>query len=433
MSKHIEEQIRRYARALDEQAPPVEELLPTGLAEDLGLDPTGVRVTARLEPAPPPRRTPGWAIALAVVAAVLVLSVPLILLLTDDGTDVVTTPSTVPATTPSTVPATTIVPGPAEPSLTFDRSTGQLSGTSWEPGATVTATLGAEQRTARADSEGAFAMPATDFVKCCFEELEVTDGAKTIVIEEVPDAEIRRVDPEHDVIAGIAWSGPEVHLTILGGPEPFETVVESRDNAWFVDLTGQFDLQPGMVVELSVEYPDITVTHSSGETVAPGLNLRLGGNELGGGALAPVTPVSISIDGVALTEPITTDAGGGFNVALSQYGLALFPGAEVTVSDGISTIEAVVPVLTYEVFDRQAGLASGTTDLAEGTEMYLEVWMSSDGSSSPNQYATYNMLVENGSWSVRLDPIPGDWTVLETDVGAVLPAGYTVEMLIQPN
>lgn len=422
MKRSLDEIIRRYSQSVDDAAPPIEDLLPPEMAERLGVDQTDVQVTARLIPLQQERRMPGWAIALAVAAVVVLISIPLLLLNGDEPPIADTTP-------PTTAPAPTTPPVTGEPSLQFDRSTGRLSGTSWTPGATVTATLGDIERTAAVDAQGNFTTSPADFVRCCFDDLVVADGNTTLRIEDVPDMEVTRVDPARDIVAGFSWDGQDVELTITGGGETFTTTVSPRDNSWIADLSGEFDLISGMVVEARAAFPQIAVTHSASEGIPPGLNLGLTANEIRGDAFLPQSRVTVTVDGTDVDA--VTNASGKFTLALDDYGIELEPGTVATISDGVSTIEATVPLLTFDVLDLQARVASGTTDLAEGTQLHVELWMSNDGSDEPNEYRTTNMGVADGGWTVSFQPLPAGWTIVNAAVGGDLDSGFGVETLFE--
>ena len=423
MKRPLHEMIRRYSQAIDDAAPPIEELLPPEMAERLGVDQPDLHITARLTATKRGTNIPGWAIALAVAAVIILISIPLMILSDNEQPVADTTPPTTAA------PPTTTPPVTGSPSLEIDRATGRLSGTFWDPGATVTATLGDIERTAAVDSEGSFTTSPADFVRCCFDELVVTDGKTTLRIADVPDMEVTRVDPVRDVIAGFSWDGQDVELTIAGGGETYRTTVTPQANSWIADLSGEFDLISGMVVEARARFPEISVAHSAFEGIAPGLNLDLTANEIRGDAFLPRSRVTVTIDAVDLD--VITNASGRFTLALEDYGLQLDPGATATITDGVSTIESTAPLLAFDVLDLGAGLASGNTDLAEGTELHFELWMSSDGSGEPNEYWTTGLEVIDGEWAVTFPPLPGGWRVIDAVIGGDLDLGFGVETLFE--
>ncbi len=102
MSDRLLPAIRHYAEDIDADARPVEELLPPGLAEELGTEPYPGSRVPRARPPRPTRSVPRWAWA-ASALAVLLLSVPSILWLRSPPPDSVA--DTPVATTPATAAA----------------------------------------------------------------------------------------------------------------------------------------------------------------------------------------------------------------------------------------------------------------------------------------------------------------------------------------
>ena len=113
MTERIEEQIRRYTATVDEMAPEVEALLPTGVAEELGVEPAVVEVMIPLRQEKSRSRMPGWVIGVAAAAAVLILALPLWLsLLIQQEEDVVATTQPGPITTIPSVDVPGLVRNP---------------------------------------------------------------------------------------------------------------------------------------------------------------------------------------------------------------------------------------------------------------------------------------------------------------------------------
>jgi hypothetical protein len=176
--------------------------------------------------------------------------------------------------------------------------------------------LGVREVSIDTNSDGEFVLSSADFPDCCFDPLVVTDGRSTLTVE-LPVLEIVRVDPGLDVIAGNSAPNQEVHVRILG-TDPFETSVSSASGAWMLNVADEYDILPGMTVEVWVESPDMTVTYSSGALIRPWLGLRPGVDEIGLGGFQPLSPVTIVVDGVELPTEVFTDASGEHSVALAQ-------------------------------------------------------------------------------------------------------------------
>lgn len=414
MKQRLEAEIRRYADAIDGMAPAVEELLPPGMAEELGLDQTEIQVTTTLKPLKERRPTPGWLTGLAAATAVVVLMVPLWIWLGSGQDEVAeTTPTTIPIAT--TLPTPTTVPGVATtPRLTWDPSTSTMSGAGWAPESTVTLTQGNNEISVLTDPEGHFVLPSPNLKNCCFDPLVVTDGSSTVTVE-LPVLEIVRVDPERDVIAGRSASSETVHVRILG-TDPYETSVSSANGAWVVDVAGEYDILPGMNVEAWVDYPDMTVIYSSGTTTHTWLGLRPDIDEVEVGGFRPLSPVTVVVDGIDLPTQVFTDAAGIHNIDLKQYGIDLSTGSVVSATDGTSTLERVVPSLTYDVFDPVGGVASGTTDIPDGTGLQVEIWTGPLGAEEPTGYVAVDLKVSGGRWETEFEPIGADLEVLDTGI-----------------
>jgi hypothetical protein len=415
VKRKLKDEIRDYANAVDRAAPPVEDLLPAEMAEELGLDQADVQITTTLTPPEVRRPMPGWVTGLAAAATVVVLMIPVWLWLGDNQNEVAQpTPTTVP--TPTTLASPTTMPGVATtPSLTWDPSTSTMSGGGWAPESTVTLTQGKSEFSVATDPEGQFVLPSTNLRNCCFDPVVVTDGSSTVTVE-LPVLEILRVDPERDVIAGMSSPNQEVHLRILG-TDPYATSVSaSGRGAWVVDVGGAYDILPGMNVEVWAEYPDMTVTVASGTVIHTWLGLRPDQDQIEMGGFRPLSPVTVAVDGRNLPSQVFTDAAGSHNVELQEFGIDLGADSVVSATDGTSTLEKVVPLLTYDVFDPTTGLASGSTNLADGTSLQVEVWTGATGSDEPDGYMAVDLTVSGGTWRTSFQPVASGLDVFNTNV-----------------
>jgi hypothetical protein len=192
------------------------------------------------------------------------------------------------------------------------------------------------------------------------------------------------------------------------------------DGTWFVDLSGRFDLTEGQVIETQLNSDDITVTWSATTFVDPDIGFRPDRDTIELSSFAPLSPITIAIDGEQLPS-METNRAGQLSLPVGEYDIDVRAGASVVASDGISVVERTVPLLTYDVFDSEAGLASGTTDLADGTDLYIELWMAPTGVDEPNEYQTAFTTVVDGRWSVSFDPPQPGLVVLVTNVGGGQP------------
>lgn len=113
MTTRLEEQIRRYTAAVDNMAPPVEDLLPHGIVGKLNIETTDLEITIPLRPYPPAPRLAGWLKVAAAIVVAGVLAVPIWVLVGNSVPDVADTPKTTvapPATTSTTSTTSTTLP-----------------------------------------------------------------------------------------------------------------------------------------------------------------------------------------------------------------------------------------------------------------------------------------------------------------------------------
>lgn len=395
----LEDQIRRLTEVMDSMAPSVEDLMPSELADELDLErrpSVEVRIPIGGGPRRPRFRVPGWAWGLAGAVAVAVVAVPLLLSI-NRGPDVADQPST------------TVAPG-SEYALTFDLSELTAHGDGWLPNAEITATMPGTPfptMTTTSDSNGTFSVGP--FEGCCETNLTVSDGATTLTFHIPWTVSIWRVDPSKDVVAGTVNDNRAVHVSITGGPDPYETVIpasETVDGNWLLELEGLFDILPGMRVEATVVTDELAfVTHST-TRIDPGSNVELTYDRIEGGGFEPNGLVEISIDGVPVPDGIVVDRGGFFRVDLGPYDVSLEPGTDIFMTDGTSMLSGTVPVITFDVLDESRGLASGTSDNPDGAEVEVLLELGPVGASDQDEQVFARVTVTDGAWRLAFDPPP---------------------------
>lgn len=181
----------------------------------------------------------------------------------------------------------------------------------------------------------------------------------------------------------------------------YETEIgpDRAPRAWLVDLGGVFDLEPGMTVEAAIISGDVTIKHTSGINVQAELEVDLDEGRLRGAGWAIGREVDILVDGIASGSPGRTDQLGGLFADADLDGFELQPGSVLTVSDGTTTRDATIPLLTFDRFDPGQGIASGTTSLTrqDRVELYLT---NSDGTAVRGA-----VTPTAGRWIVEFDPI----------------------------
>lgn len=120
MTTRLEEQITRWTTAEDATVPAAEQLMPPGMAEELGVPAPTVRVAVPLRAVSHRKRIRGWMVGLATAVAILTVAVPVVLLTLGGERAPVPADSTIGPTTaapssvaPTTAAPTTAAPGPA--------------------------------------------------------------------------------------------------------------------------------------------------------------------------------------------------------------------------------------------------------------------------------------------------------------------------------
>lgn len=397
---NLEEQIRRYTEAMDSMASPVEDLIPSGMAEDLEISPRPT-VEVRIPLGPPRRprrRLPGWAWGLAAAVAVIVLSIPLYLWLSDSPPDVADT-------TPTSVVTS------QNHGLTFDLGTQTLQGAAWPPNVEITASLsGIPDTTLTTTSDATGSFTVGPFSGCCVDSLlTVTDGETSKSVQIPWAVTIWRVDPAADVIAGTVSTSGDVFVRILGGSDTYETVVTPLDEKWLIELAGTFDIIPGMTVEASLPTEEVTFTVSSGVFIDAGLDVLVSRGLVAGVGWAPNAVLQVAVDGVSAPGGVLSDAAGFFSLSVGLSGLELTPGSVLTVGDGTSEVNVTIPELTFDTLDPAGGVASGTADVPDVTVVSITLELGpvgGDGGQDEQRY--FDVTVVGGQWQVEFEPpVPG--------------------------
>jgi hypothetical protein len=425
--QRLEEQIRRYTEAMDALASPLEELVPEELREELGTRGERVEVTIPLSPHQRAAR-PAWIYGLAAALAVMILAVPIWLWVSDDEPDVAdTTP-----TTPTTVTSPTL-PGSfdlGDYPLVFDGPTHVLSGSGWDPGVEVVATMDVlgvvETRSAIPDDRGRFV--TAPFSQCCadFTPITVTQGDRTMNVRIDRGISVERVDAERDIVTLAYGGGFEVVLVVEGGDVPFTNTVSPDSDWWSIDLTGEVDIVQGTAVTAVLLRDDVaftdTTTAEQGQSEAI---FYLDSQVFEGRGFLPDTPVELSVNGEAVGGSLTTDDGGHFVYELQPLGMEVFPNDVLTFRHAGDTYETNVPVLTFDALDgngRATGTAIGVDEVSDVVVQIREA----DG--SRREAVANGIPVRAGAWTVSFPPLADGDTVEDASVmGRVSIFGFVVD------
>ena len=149
---------------------------------------------------------------------------------------------------------------------------------------------------------------------------------------------------------------------------------------------------------MSVSTPTTTAKAPPTTVVAPvptGDNPHLGldnpeGN-VSGHELAPGVVVMMRVNGNAWSEIGITDESGSFDV---HQVANLEPGNLLEIEAGGIVRTLTLPDLTFDIYDPETGIASGTTSLSDGTILSLHVSPTTDPS-----WETYFVEVVDGEWT----------------------------------
>lgn len=254
MSIRLEEQIRRYTQTIDAQAAPLEELVPAGFVSELDVESgQAVEIAVPLGPLRRRRRTPAWVYGLAAAVAVLLLSIPVWLLVSNTDQDVVDTtptPTTVPASTPTTdaetAPSTTVVPVPTgdNPHLGLDEPAGNVSGHEFAPGVVVMMRVNGTtwSEIGITDESGSFEVHRAASVEPGdLLEIEAGGIVRTLTL---PELSFDTYDPETGIASGTTSlpNGTVLSLHVFPTTDPvWETyLVEVVDGEWAFQIPVDF-------------------------------------------------------------------------------------------------------------------------------------------------------------------------------------------------
>lgn len=124
----------------------------------------------------------------------------------------------------------------------------------------------------------------------------------------------------------------------------------------------------------------------------------------------PSSPITFAVNGLEGDESVDADAAGRFNFPLASIGLRFGPGDTLTATDGTTTRQILIPVLTVDIFDPDLGIASGSTPLPDDTPVELIV----AASGGTELLLRLQTTVQAGTWSFIFEPISPVQTTTES-------------------
>ncbi|MGI9601288.1 MAG: hypothetical protein ACR2QE_05360, partial [Acidimicrobiales bacterium] len=118
-----------------------------------------------------------------------------------------------------------------------------------------------------------------------------------------------------------------------------------------------------------------------------------GGDAVLGFDFAPSTPLTISVNGLPVGDPPTSDGTGFFSY--DNPTLDLGSGDVVSVSDGTSSKTLTLAALSFDNLNYTTGAADGTTDQPDGTQ--VDVWALTSPTDPPTE--TLTTTASGSAWA----------------------------------
>jgi hypothetical protein len=217
------------------------------------------------------------------------------------------------------------------------------------------------------------------------------DDGETFRWHEVRDLSISKVDPEDNIVKGIANPWAEVHVwPHATGQE--QLAIANPKGQWNVDFTGIYDLMPGDAgrAEIRDEFGNATAVDwyipQPSFTIYPDAQW-FDGNDWPDGAV-----VTISVKNKPECT-FTRDSWGNFFNGGFPEGCEIVARDRVTFTDGAITRKHTVQNLAIIIVDKDAGTVSGFAD--SGAVIHTWVW-NSDGSTLEG--SDLEVTAVNGEW-----------------------------------
>lgn len=303
-----------------------------------------------------------------------------------------------------------------KPSLIAFPENDAVEGWEWPEGATVTLTINnAPDLTWSGTAEVTSWGDPRTFVRIEFgqdynlqigDEVTLTDGTITR-IHTVQNLAITKVNPEDDLIKGVADPGVEVHVwPHATGQEQLATT--SPKGKWNVDFSGVFDLAPG-------ECGRSQIFDEVGEATAvdwcvpnPRIVASITEDWFYLQEFSPDTTVAFTVYQAQGGMPIwkgsaTTDAS-GFAWINAEDRWNLEPGSYLVVKDGSNRKDLVIEGFTFDTFNLTNGQLSGTAPEPYGRKVWVGIgWQNDSWSKDVNTDETGAWLADFGT------PVPSDY------------------------
>jgi hypothetical protein len=277
---------------------------------------------------------------------------------------------------------------------------------------TETTTVGMENFNPPSDTWASFRVDGFELQPGQF--ITVTDG-KTIKTHEVRYVTVTEVNPENDTITGTATPGAEVQIGRICDENgcAYRSVIASPDGNWLADLTdlgnvggnqGVFDIRPGSKSDAFIA--DVDDDRTSYQWYVPDLpkppipsvDIDVTTNNAYASDWLVGTDVTISFGTILdnnetrwdYSKTVKVPSGWGgwcqFIINIDPADFRIQAGQVVKITDGVTTRQSTIPLLTVESVDQAADTISGYAR-AGGTVNLQAYYMSEPGSGNRNVVA----------------------------------------------
>ena len=246
-----------------------------------------------------------------------------------------------------------------------------VSGGEWLPNASVDVSInGVPHSSWSTDGSGNFGDDwdpfGTDLVSG--DLVEVTDGETTKSHIVTPLA-VAEVNPDTDVISGIATPDATISVGIYGPAGIRRSVLVDPFGGWSVDFAGQHDLVAGDNGDANECDSDGDCSYASWLVRDPQFNLDPHGDWLWGQQWLPNASIDIWIDGV-LVAALPTDESGNFGETETPMGIDFVAGMLIGITDGETTKTHTITPLSITNADPGNDVITGTAT----PDASIDVW-----------------------------------------------------------
>lgn len=263
-------------------------------------------------------------------------------------------------------------PPPPNPHFTVFPEWEFFDGLEWPDGATVSITVaGKSECDTTKESWGYFFNG--NFGEGCDivfgDEVTFTDG-DTVRTHTVRNLSVTKVDPDDDIVKGVADAGAEVYVwPHATGQE--QLVTTNSNGKWNVDFTGIYDLAIGDGGRAEIRDETGNATAVDWYISQPRFTIFPDAQWFDGMNWPDEATVTITVKGKPECT-LAMESGGGFFNGGFPEGCAVTVGDKVTFTDGTTTRKHTVQNLAIITVDKDTDIVSGIADT--GADVHIWVW-----------------------------------------------------------